>query len=122
MSKTYYEKLRDPRWQKMRLKVMERENFTCQRCGADNITLNVHHGYYQKGFAPWQYPIATLACLCEDCHEEVTKMINYIHLTIAEIGVNELDDIKRVVDSLISLKYTDPFPNAEKKELTEDNE
>lgn len=29
---TYSQKLRDPRWQKKRLEILERDSFTCQHC------------------------------------------------------------------------------------------
>jgi len=65
---------RDSRWQRKRLEIMERDNFTCQSCGkgeADAITLNVHHIYYTVGVAPWEYPAEALITLCEKCHESV---------------------------------------------------
>ena len=34
----YSEKLRDPRWQKARLKVLERDNWTCVNCGETERT------------------------------------------------------------------------------------
>lgn len=72
-SKTYLEKLQDPRWQRVRLAVMGREDFTCQGCGAKNKPLQVHHGYYERGFEPWDYPTDTLWCLCSGCHEEAER-------------------------------------------------
>lgn len=70
MSKpSYWELLKDPRWQQLRLKVMERESFTCQECGCKTDTLNVHHTYYEKGLSPWEYPPESLKCLCETCHK-----------------------------------------------------
>jgi 5-methylcytosine-specific restriction endonuclease McrA len=70
MSKpNYWELLKDPRWQQMRLRVMEREGFTCQDCEDKTATLNVHHTYYEKGNAPWEYPEDSLHCLCETCHK-----------------------------------------------------
>jgi len=68
----YFEKLKDPRWQKKRLKVFERDKWTCQMCGSKTKTLNVHHIEYRKGCEPWEYPLKTLITLCEDCHEEET--------------------------------------------------
>ncbi len=67
---TYFEKLKDPRWQKMRLKVLERDGFCCQHCGDDEHTLAVHHRYYEKGKDPWEYPMEALVTLCEECHTE----------------------------------------------------
>lgn len=70
---TYNEKLRDPRWQRMRLKVMERDEWACQICYDSKSTLNVHHRFYDFGKDPWDYPIEALATLCEGCHEDETK-------------------------------------------------
>lgn len=67
--KTYYEKLKDPQWQKKRLEVMQANDFCCEVCGDNEATLNVHHKEYFKGHEPWEYEINQLACLCESCHE-----------------------------------------------------
>ena len=66
--KTYFEKLKDPKWQKMRLKVLERDEWKCQICDNDQNTLAVHHRYYEKGKEPWDYPMEALITLCEECH------------------------------------------------------
>jgi len=71
--KTYAEKLRDPRWQKKRLEIMSRDEFTCCNCYDAESTLNVHHHYYEKGKNPWDYPNSALATLCESCHKEIEK-------------------------------------------------
>jgi len=68
--KNYSEKLRDPRWQKIRLQVFERDDWTCQMCDDSEKTLAVHHKYYEKGKEPWEYPLDALITLCEDCHTE----------------------------------------------------
>lgn len=67
-SSTYSDKLRDPRWQKLRLRVFERDEFKCLCCGSDDRTLNVHHLIYSKG-EPWDAPIETLETLCDPCHK-----------------------------------------------------
>jgi hypothetical protein len=69
----YSEKLRDPRWQKKRLEVMARDEFTCQSCFDSKSTLNVHHNYYKRNAAPWEYPLDALVTLCESCHEFETE-------------------------------------------------
>lgn len=74
MKKTYSEKLRDPRWQQMRLKIMERDKFTCQFCGSTEKTLNVHHKLYSKGAEPWEYDERILVTCCEDCHISVENL------------------------------------------------
>lgn len=62
---------KDPRWQKKRLDILQRDKFTCTRCGDTDSTLNVHHDYYEKGRGPWDYPNYSLRTLCECCHKEV---------------------------------------------------
>jgi hypothetical protein len=65
----YSEKLKDPRWQKKRLEIFQRDNFECQHCHETSITLNIHHLKYIKGNNPWEYDNKYLLTLCEDCHE-----------------------------------------------------
>ena len=72
--KSYLEKLKDPRWQKLRLQVFERDDFSCKECGSTKNTLNVHHIDY-KGNNPWETPINLLKTLCESCHEEETDAL-----------------------------------------------
>lgn len=64
----YSEKLKDPRWQKLRLKILERDKWTCQSCTATEHTLHVHHCYYKIGLEPWEYPEQSLITLCDECH------------------------------------------------------
>jgi hypothetical protein len=66
---TYSEKLRDPRWQKTRLEILERDYWSCQICYDTKTTLNVHHRYYDDGADPWDYPPSALVTLCQPCHE-----------------------------------------------------
>ena len=67
--KTYAEKLKDPRWQRKSLEIMERDNFKCRHCGTHEKTLHVHHRIYSKGKSPWEYGNHLLVSLCEDCHK-----------------------------------------------------
>jgi hypothetical protein len=73
---TYKEKLLDPRWQKKRLEILQRDNFTCQMCGDTKSTLQVHHKLYIKGNDPWEYPNLMLITLCGDCHEHETHFVS----------------------------------------------
>jgi hypothetical protein len=68
-AKKYSEKLKDPRWQRLRLKVMNRDNFKCQICGDTENTLHVHHLKYELYKEPWEYEINALKTLCESCHQ-----------------------------------------------------
>lgn len=65
---SYAEKLRDPRWQKKRLEILQRDEWKCTVCGDAEQTLHVHHKWYTKGKAPWEYPDICLRTLCDECH------------------------------------------------------
>ncbi len=85
MAKTYAEKLKDPRWQKKRLEVLEREDFKCEWCGDSDNTLHVHHWYYDRGKDPWEYPAAHLSALCEDCHSAASGSVKWLTLAITKV-------------------------------------
>jgi len=82
MAKSYQEKLRDPRWQKKRLEVLNHFDFTCCLCGSKEKTLNVHHGYYERGMEPWEYASNTLWSLCEECHSDIQNRVAVIYCAI----------------------------------------
>lgn len=88
----YAQKLRDPRWQKTRLQVMERDEWTCRVCGDTKTTFNVHHMFYVKGREPWDYPLSSLITLCEVCHEAETNCMPisaaYLLHVLKTIGAN----------------------------------
>jgi len=78
--KTYAEKLKDPRWQKRRLLFLERNKWTCKKCGDTKTELHVHHKNYKKNCDPWNYEDVDLDVLCKHCHffvEEVKDVLNY---------------------------------------------
>lgn len=68
----YSKKLKDPRWQKKRLEILERDNWTCQNCKDKETCLHVHHIYYDPALDPWDAKNEHLITLCEDCHEAET--------------------------------------------------
>lgn len=72
---TYSEKLKDPRWQRKRLEVFQRDGFTCQCCNDDKKTLHVHHKKYSG--EPWEANLGDLTTLCEDCHQDFEDWIYY---------------------------------------------
>lgn len=71
MSK-YSELLRDPRWQKKRLEILQRDSWQCQNCDEKDKTLHIHHCYYEHGKMPWEYKSSSLLTLCEECHKAET--------------------------------------------------
>lgn len=92
---TYSEKLKDPRWQKKRLEVLQRDDFTCQSCLDTESTLHVHHHWYEKGKNPWEYPDNCFITLCESCHENETDqrkgMEEQLLQTLREAGLSYND-------------------------------
>lgn len=64
----YSELLKDPKWQRKRLEILQRDEFTCQYCQSSEKTLHVHHHYYIKERDPWEYHESALITLCEECH------------------------------------------------------
>ena len=69
----YKDQIKSPKWQRRRLEILSRDNFTCQVCGAKEETLHVHHICYLKEKEIWDYPDNLLITLCESCHETEHK-------------------------------------------------
>lgn len=72
--KTYSEKLKSPLWQRKRLKVLERDEFTCKLCNDKNETLHVHHLSYENKKDPWDVKDENLITYCKVCHELVESI------------------------------------------------
>ncbi len=66
---SYSDKLLDPRWQRKRLQIFERDKWTCRWCNQHNNTLVVHHKDYLPNKEPWEYPDNLLITLCQECHK-----------------------------------------------------
>lgn len=94
----------DPRWQKVRLEVMNRDKFTCQCCGTSEIELQVHHLCYEKGKRIWDSRPEDLLTLCRDCHEQtemyVTLMRRHAPRLIRSRRKGS-DDLAKIVRSLL---------------------
>ncbi len=74
---SYKEKLKDPRWQRKRLYILDRDGFKCRYCGDNKSSLQVHHHFYINGTEPWEYDDEVYVTLCGKCHvheEEMKKM------------------------------------------------
>lgn len=87
MAKTYWEKLKDPRWQKKRLEALQSADFKCQACYDSEQTLHVHHKQYFKGREPWEYEVMQLAVLCESCHSAQHESEDVLNLTCSYLPV-----------------------------------
>lgn len=102
MTKTYSEKLKDPRWQKKRLEILERDMWICQKCFDDEKTLHVHHRVYDRKYEnPWEYPADLLVTLCEDCHsQEASENWDKLMKEMGRILKRQffLSDVKRIME------------------------
>lgn len=68
----YARKMKDPRWQRRRLQIFERDDYHCCLCGDGESTLHVHHLFYGDG-EPWEAEERHLLTLCEGCHDAETE-------------------------------------------------
>lgn len=106
----YLAKLRDPRWQKKRLEIYQRDNFACRLCGATDRTLNLHHTAYLPGKEPWEAPDSALLTLCEPCHEiETDKRYESQRSLMLALGVRgytsaEIDALGQIFADLPIVK------------------
>ena len=86
---TYSQKLKDPRWQKKRLEIIDRDGYKCIVCGSET-DLHVHHGYYGKNKEPWDYEDESLHTLCSFCHDLTHDTLERINRNIGLIDPSTL--------------------------------
>lgn len=91
----YIEKLKDPRWQKKRLEVFEREGWHCNLCLDPNTTLHVHHKSYHGD--PWETPLDELVAYCEHCH----AIIEFNKKN--KILINPVDALKAIINGAVRI-------------------
>lgn len=68
-ARSYAEKLRDPRWQRRRLEIFQRDNWKCQLCSRTDLELHLHH-LYRTTEDPWDEPDLHLLTVCQLCHDQ----------------------------------------------------
>ncbi len=95
----------DPRWQKKRLEILQRDRFTCKYCESEEKTLHVHHKYYIKGRKVWDYHNSALITLCEDCHKDG-------HINKPKYVRDRIDSIRDMIIDIrdgMNSKYADRY-------------
>lgn len=108
----YLEQYKNPKWQKLRLKILERDNWACQKCGDDESQLQVHHRRYIYGKKVWKYKEFDLITLCSDCHKEekdsmkerMGQLIETLKISFFADEINSLHEI--ISHALFKCKYT----------------
>lgn len=68
---SYKDLLKKPQWQRKRLEIMNRDNFTCKYCGDDQNELQIHHLKYTG--MPWEAKDEDLKTSCCHCHQIITE-------------------------------------------------
>lgn len=108
----YSQKLLDPRWQKKRLEILSKDEFTCQLCGDTEETLHVHHKYYAEGCEPWdEENDLGLVTLCAPCHKEEGnkgKWLKMFSERFKDSSVFYYSDLERIAEMLTAAL---PFHN-----------
>ena len=95
----YSEKLKNPKWQKKRLEILQRDSFTCQLCSDTETELQVHHLKYSE--EPEDAPNEDLQTLCKYCHSLIEHLKDVLE-------PNEVVKVKKFREKIIltSTKYT----------------
>lgn len=106
--RTYTELLRDKKWQKKRLEVFQRDEWTCTKCSYktdEYQSLHVHHKRYLAGYNPADYDLDDLETLCEECHRKEHGIIDVSEYDLAldehdQVVSYDLRKLKRIGFSL----------------------
>jgi hypothetical protein len=109
INNAYSEKLKDPRWQKKRLEILQRDNWACQSCFDNESTLHVHHRRYIPNIQPWEYPNELLITLCVSCHESECLNFKRQYDSLIEQLQNKFlaEDIQELTIGIHCLELTD---------------
>jgi hypothetical protein len=91
--KSFWDHYRDPRWQRRRLEIMQRDCFCCSECDSDDKTLNVHHRHYLPAKKPWEYEDDDLTTLCAECHARVGENKKELSVSFGRMTISIQDEI-----------------------------
>ena len=102
MKAEFQEQIKSPKWQKRRLEIMQRDDFTCQICGDKETTLHVHHLHYVPNRDYWDYEDWELITLCEDCHKnehDIEGILDYVK-SLKQCGITlfEIECLLECID------------------------
>lgn len=82
---TYSQLLRGEAWMRRRRDFLATHGSFCDSCGKRDgeERIEVHHKFYDRARAISDYGDHELTALCESCHREVHKAIDYFRATFA---------------------------------------
>lgn len=85
------------RWDKLRQRILKRDNHKCLVCGCENKKLHVHHLTYDR-FT--HEDMDDLVTLCEDCHNKVHDIIS----AYAPNGIGLRDEVY-IANNFPNMRY-----------------
>ena len=103
---SYFEKFKDPRWQKKRLEILNRDGWECKICGEREAQLQVHRTKYHK--EPWDASDEDLETLCEICHENITKKLKDIRSALNTIDMLVIERFHMLCGGGEEMENVDP--------------
>lgn len=117
---TYSEQLACQEWKEKRIKILERDNYSCRTCQRKLETrkMHVHHELYMPNIYAWECPDEYLTTLCQDCHNSFHKKIKPQTLRV-EVGSKKYEEVISKYPELIGV---DHFTDAAKwKQIKEED-
>lgn len=102
---TYTEKLKNPKWQKRRLEILDRDNWECQLCGDKETEFHVHHKIYNK--EPWDALDEHLTSYCKHCHFIIEAFIK-AGIEYELVKVNKYADSNKVDKIMVCFLKKEP--------------
>ncbi len=103
--KGYSRKLANPKWQKKRLKILNRDKFTCKLCNDQDTELQVHHLKYTVD-EPHLEPEINLITYCDDCHRLV-ESIKKIRIAEQKFKIGSLVKFKSPIGATYFIQDTE---------------
>jgi len=111
----YSDLLKDPRWQKKRLEIFNRDKFACKLCKDKETTLHIHHLKYNV--FPWESKNTDLITLCKHCHDEISminnKDIDLKSLRLVKVNITGGDNNYIIIYILNNQLYFRTYYNGE---------
>ncbi|ASU38544.1 hypothetical protein hmeg3_09700 [Herbaspirillum sp. meg3] len=127
---SYREKLKDPKWKKVRDQIILDRGRICECCGIQGthhptgkpVQYEVHHGYYVYWKQPWEYEEETLWVVCDICHDKVHDSLAILQREIGmldPIALNvQAKEVQAIKDAEIRL-YLEELHSSQAMELQE---
>lgn len=81
---SYQEYLASPLWKSIRVKVLDRENNTCQICHIAKADHIHHHNYTYKTLRGDKRKLRHLIAICKDCHKKAEFLDNNVKSTLPQ--------------------------------------